>query len=384
VLVAASGVVDRDGPALAVDNLPTGSISGYLTFQLSTSDAAPGLGGWTAAIDNQPVEVLLDDSGLARIDVAGLADGPHTLHVAAWDRAWTPNWSRASATFAVDQTPPTLRAAARSLTARQGKLHVVLVDADEPIDAPQGTFLGQPLTFHLLDDVGLMWRALVGVPIRSETGPQTLTLQVSDPAGNDARASVEVDVAEGRFPRGGTIKLRPDQVAARNDEDAKAKMRAERDEAYAWDHAAQLWQGPMMRPVARGRISSPFGRYRTYSDGKKSHHTGTDIAAPRGTPVLAANAGEVRVAGAQAIFGNVVIVHHGQGLSTSYNHLSRIDVAVGQRVARGEQVGAVGTTGQSTGPHLHWSLVAGDVAVDAMPLLDDDLMPGDEPDWRDL
>jgi murein DD-endopeptidase MepM/ murein hydrolase activator NlpD len=158
-------------------------------------------------------------------------------------------------------------------------------------------------------------------------------------------------------------------------------MREERDAAYAWPHAAQLWRGPMLRPVERGRISSPFGKYRTYSDGKKSHHTGTDIAAPTGTPVLAANAGEVRFAGEQAIFGKVVIVHHGQGLSTSYNHLSRVDVAVGQRLTRGEPVGAVGTTGQSTGPHLHWGVIVGDVPVDGMPLLDDGLEPDEDTAW---
>jgi len=158
-------------------------------------------------------------------------------------------------------------------------------------------------------------------------------------------------------------------------------MRAEREAAYAWAQPEQLWSGEMLRPVTDGRISSSFGRYRTYSDGKKSHHTGTDIAARTGTPVLAAGAGEVRFAGEQAIFGNVVIVNHGQGLSTSYNHLSAIHVATGQRVTAGAHIGDVGTTGQSTGPHLHWGVVLGGTAVDGMPLLTDDLGLDELPHW---
>ncbi|MEC8422466.1 MAG: M23 family metallopeptidase, partial [Myxococcota bacterium] len=169
--------------------------------------------------------------------------------------------------------------------------------------------------------------------------------------------------------------------AARRNESAKKKMRAQREAAYTWDQPEQLWAGPMQRPIDGGRISSGFGRYRTYSDGKKSHHTGTDIAARTGTPVVAAGAGEVRFVGEQSIFGNVVIVHHGQGLSTSYNHLSEIHVDAGQRVARGEQIGAVGSTGQATGPHLHWGVVLDGTAVDGMPLLDDSLGLGETPHW---
>ena len=73
----------------------------------------------------------------------------------------------------------------------------------------------------------------------------------------------------------------------------------------------------------------------------------------------------MRQAGWQHIFGNVVIIDHGQGVVTSYNHLSAVSVDVGAAVAAGERIGAVGSTGQSTGPHLHWGLVVDGVSVDA-------------------
>ena len=237
------------------------------------------------------------------------------------------------------------------------------------------------MTFHPLDESSRLWRALAAVPIEARRGRKTLDIRVEDAAGHVTERSIPVAVVAGRFSRGGTIRLTARQVAARKDEPAKLQMRAERDEAYSWEQPRQLWTGPMIRPVEGGRISSGFGCYRTYSDGKKSHHTGTDIAAGRGTEVHSAAAGEVRFAGTQAIFGNVVIVNHGQGLSTSYNHLSAIHVELGQRVARGALVGEVGSTGQSTGPHLHWGVVLGGTAVDGMPLLDDDLGPGRTPHW---
>ena len=76
------------------------------------------------------------------------------------------------------------------------------------------------------------------------------------------------------------------------------------------------------------------------------------------------------VAGWQAIFGNVVIVHHGQGLTTSYNHLDEVRVAVGEPVEGGDIIGLLGSTGQSTGPHLHWGVTVAETAVDPAEWLD--------------
>nr|MBA3242642.1 M23 family metallopeptidase [Acidobacteriota bacterium] len=90
---------------------------------------------------------------------------------------------------------------------------------------------------------------------------------------------------------------------------------------------------------------------------------GQDIAAPRGTPVLAAADGFVTQAGTQSGYGQIVIIDHGNGLTTRYGHLSKIEATLGQELKRGELLGQVGSTGRSTGPHLHYEVRFRDVPV---------------------
>lgn len=113
-----------------------------------------------------------------------------------------------------------------------------------------------------------------------------------------------------------------------------------------------MGSGNMVWPVA-GSISSYYGwRWGSF-------HQGVDIAADRGTPVRCADSGMVSYAGWYGGYGYLVTVDHGNGMETWYAHLSRIDVSVGQQVSRGEVIGAVGSTGNSTGPHLHFEVRVG-------------------------
>lgn len=107
-------------------------------------------------------------------------------------------------------------------------------------------------------------------------------------------------------------------------------------------------------PLAFSRVSSGYGmRYHPISGNRKAH-LGVDFAAPTGTPVRTVGDGRVRFAGWQSGYGNVVFVEHNNGQSTVYAHLSRIDVRLGQSLSKGQTLGAVGSTGASTGPHLHF------------------------------
>jgi murein DD-endopeptidase MepM/ murein hydrolase activator NlpD len=114
---------------------------------------------------------------------------------------------------------------------------------------------------------------------------------------------------------------------------------------------------------ADGQFTSPFG----YRWGRL--HAGIDIAVPVGTPVHAAAAGTVRIAGWVGGYGNYVCIDHGGGLSTCYGHNSRLGVSVGQRVAKGQVVAASGNTGHSTGPHIHFETRVGGVPRDPMGYL---------------
>ncbi len=108
-------------------------------------------------------------------------------------------------------------------------------------------------------------------------------------------------------------------------------------------------------PIA-GRITSDFGiRSDPIHGGERAHH-GIDLAAPAGTPVQAAGAGVVRFAGEQSGYGNVVILDHGGGLETRYAHLQDVNVQEGATLSEGQSLGTVGSTGRSTGPHLHFEV----------------------------
>ncbi|MCW5580819.1 MAG: M23 family metallopeptidase [Luteimonas sp.] len=125
-----------------------------------------------------------------------------------------------------------------------------------------------------------------------------------------------------------------------------------------------------VRPV-EGRISGRFGRARVYNGKPGSPHSGMDIAAPAGTPVKAPAAGIVTFAAPDLyLTGGTVLIDHGHGISSNFLHLSRIDVKPGDRVEQGQVVAAVGSTGRSTGPHLHWGMSWFDVRIDPQLVLE--------------
>ena len=121
---------------------------------------------------------------------------------------------------------------------------------------------------------------------------------------------------------------------------------------------------------AAGRISGVYGSQRILNGQPRQPHFGIDIAAPLGTPVVAAASGTVVFAEADVYFtGGTLILEHGSGVSTTYSHLSRIDVAPGQSVRAGQIIGAVGATGRATGPHLDWRVNLFDIRIDPLLVL---------------
>jgi murein DD-endopeptidase MepM/ murein hydrolase activator NlpD len=131
----------------------------------------------------------------------------------------------------------------------------------------------------------------------------------------------------------------------------------------------RLWRGRWTRPVAGQEPGTGFGSRRIINGQPRAPHTGIDFSAPRGTPVVAANSGRVALLGDFFFPGRLVILDHGLGLYTLYFHLDTVAVADGERVERGQTIGTVGSTGRSTGPHLHFGAQAGAARVDPAALL---------------
>lgn len=150
-----------------------------------------------------------------------------------------------------------------------------------------------------------------------------------------------------------------DQQLAKIGEDKKKKTAAR-----AATESTGFWRDGFQWPVT-GRISGVFGSQRILNGEEKRPHSGVDVAVPTGTPILAPAAGVVTLAESDMYFeGGLVLLDHGLWLESAFLHMSRVDVTSGQRVEKGDVIGAVGATGRVTGPHLHWSVKWAGTLVD--------------------
>jgi murein DD-endopeptidase MepM/ murein hydrolase activator NlpD len=373
-LIGCAAMLDKQPPRLTLDEAP--ELAQSVEITLVVEDPETGVAQLTVSTDSgEPVLLEVPTDGLVVWAAPPeLPDGRHEFVFEATDGAWTPNVSRVAAVRTLDRTPPTLTLAPSSGHAHQGRTWAVWLKASEPLVNPTLTVLARgddgktverTTPFYPIGPAeDGVWRALRGIELRESLGPHPVKIDAADALGNQAHLETTVEIRATAFEEGGYIKLTKKQTEARKDEEAIAKMRKARNEAYAAVIPEQHWSGIFIEPVAEARMTSPFGKYRTYSDGRKSYHTGLDLSLELGAPVLSAADGQVLVAHEMALFGNVVIVHHGQGVCTSYNHLDTILVQAGDRVKAGQQVGTLGSTGQSTGPHLHWGMEVAEVAVD--------------------
>lgn len=117
------------------------------------------------------------------------------------------------------------------------------------------------------------------------------------------------------------------------------------------------------------RLSSGFGPRPDPFTGVRSQHTGIDMVAPMGTPILASMGGTVTASGYSSVYGNYVIVSHGNGYQTLYGHMQKILAHKGARVEQGTKIGTVGNTGYSTGPHLHFTVYKNGSLIDPLTVL---------------
>ncbi len=209
------------------------------------------------------------------------------------------------------------------------------------------------------------WTALVGIALSAKPGYQSIALQLQD----GKRRLVAYTVAVKKYLEQhlrvapGTVDLSPEDNA-----------RYERERAHQATVMATFTQplpewsaqpsALLMQVPVQGRRSSSFGLRRVFNGQARNPHSGMDIAAPTGTPVLAPLPGQVIDTGDYFFNGNTVWMDHGGGLLSMYCHLSATDVKPGDQLKTGERLGAVGATGRVTGPHLHWGVMLNRTMVD--------------------
>jgi murein DD-endopeptidase MepM/ murein hydrolase activator NlpD len=287
----------------------------------------------------------------AAVAVIGLASGP----VAA----------KRAASATTGSTGSVVRLAYRSL--RPGEPLLVFLEADQTVRSASVTFLGQTVELRPAPRSGQVF-AFLGIDLQAKTGTHVLTVKIR--RGGESVETVRKDllVVERKFPST-KLTLDPDYVTPPASVQARIKREAELV-ALALSVVTPQWlgDGPFVWPH-RAPSWSNFGQRRLNNNVLASLHTGLDLRVPFGEPIGAANAGRVVLASDLYLGGKTVIIDHGLGVFSTYGHMSKLQVKRGETVKKGQAVGLCGSSGRSTGPHLHWSVRIHDARVDPEAML---------------
>ncbi|MGD9850401.1 MAG: M23 family metallopeptidase [Nitrospirales bacterium] len=238
------------------------------------------------------------------------------------------------------------------MSGKQGEILWVEVPVSDSQAEVKGIFLKRKIPFFRLNEQA--FAGLLGIDMEDPQGEQELSVQVHT-KGSTKHFSYAILIMKENYT---VQKLTLPKNKVDLDSKTLKRVKAEQQElAGAFHHigAAPLWDGPFLEPVA-GKITGVFGSRRVINGQPRRPHTGEDIAAPTGTPVLAINTGNVVLAVDHFFSGKGVVLDHGLGLFSMYFHLSEIEVKTGQPVQKGEAIGKVGASGRATGPHLHWGI----------------------------
>ena len=319
----------------------------------------------------------------------GMRQGKATLVVEAADRSWR-DWMKGNTVIKefpvmVDTTPPRLSSLSQIIRLNRGGTGLAVYTVNEA-EARHGVRVGDQV-FQGWSP----WPQQLGTKLcyfaYDESKPKGLNIDLwaEDQAGNGAQMPLNVKVRWKKF-RADVINLNDrfmNRIAARfasqiptDRQTPLAKFLWVNQELRQMDNAKiteaalpsqkfQLWQGTLERPL--GAPKAAFGDRRDYVLNKEvvSHsvHLGQDLAHTERSPVKAAAGGIVRYAAKRGIYGNCVIISHGQGLASLYGHLSELKVKQGDEVKRGQVIGLSGMTGMALGDHLHFSVLVGGVFV---------------------
>ncbi len=182
-------------------------------------------------------------------------------------------------------------------------------------------------------------------------------------SGNFPNSYIEVDQEKENL-----IRPEKESTIQRKKEEQKLINKARQKSSFS-----NLWTDSFIWPV-KGPISTEFGATRFVNGSLQSRHSGIDIACQQGKSVSATNNGIVKLATNLLITGNTVIIDHGWNIFSSYSHLSKIEVKKGDRVEKGQKIGEIGSTGFSTGPHLHWTITINGVFVNPRSIINNNII----------
>ena len=260
---------------------------------------------------------------------------------------------------------PVVKLSYRAL--QPGEPILVTLESDRTVNVASVTFQGRTVVLEPGPEDGRAF-AFLGIDLAAKPGSHVMEIRIDRKSGEPERIRKDIEIADKEFPST-SLRFRPEYVTP--PPEVQERIRRERD-IVAWVMSVVtpewLGDGEFLWPHPAPHWSN-FGQRRLYNEVLQSVHTGLDIRVPFGDPIRAANAGRVVLASHLYFGGKTVIIDHGLGVFSSYGHLSELRVKRGEAVKKGQVVGLCGSTGRSTGPHLHWAVKIFDSRIDPEAML---------------
>jgi murein DD-endopeptidase MepM/ murein hydrolase activator NlpD len=250
---------------------------------------------------------------------------------------------------------------------KQGDVCLIKVSGPDSLVSMDGEFRGERFPLALGEQGGI-YEGLIGIDMSTRPATYEVKVVARDGDGQVYSGRLSLKVEEVLF---GTEELSlPSHLVDLKAKDLERVKKEARqlETLFQGFREERLWRGPFIRPV-EGELSGIFGLNRIINGKQRSPHTGVDLKAEEGTRVLASNSGIVVLVDELFFNGKSVILDHGWGLYSMYFHLSEVQVKKGDRVDTGAILGLVGSTGRSTGAHLHWGIKLKGARVDPFSLL---------------
>jgi murein DD-endopeptidase MepM/ murein hydrolase activator NlpD len=251
--------------------------------------------------------------------------------------------------------PPKITLSPRKI----GPGDILLVTVSGATGTVEGKFDGKKIYFN---PAKKSYTAIVGIDLLADPGKYPLDITAS---GSAVHRTVKVSKKVYRTQR---LKMPKDMVELSPENEARAEREGQKMAAIWPKQTERLWTGNFMNP-REGKIGTEFGVKRFMNGIPKNPHTGIDVTAEEGEEVHAPNNGSVVLVDDQFFAGNAIVLDHGQGIYTMFFHLSKVLVAPGNKVNKGDVIGLVGATGRASGAHLHWGVRVQGARVDPLELI---------------
>ncbi|MEP7291623.1 MAG: M23 family metallopeptidase [Chloroflexota bacterium] len=233
------------------------------------------------------------------------------------------------------------------------------------INNARARFLDGFIDFFVADDG---FYALLSADMEQQTTHSSpLDVFVTYADGTRDTLSTTIEITLGAFIRQ-NVTLAPDKVYLLDIETERNEL-AQLESIFSNFSATRLWDSTGFQLPIRSTLTSPFGAFRTFNDTVNTRHTGWDLQAAMGTPIMASAGGTVVFSAPIQIRGNHVVIDHGYGVFSTYSHMSVVHVTRGETVAKGQIIGEVGANGRTSGPHFHWEIAVNGHFVDSVQFL---------------